>query len=207
MNPAVSLPHCNQGRSCRRSGRRAAGAGLLALALILAYAAAGSAPTAGQVSSEVTVAATLRIASSCLIVSPTAVDFGTVEFTRPPATRPSPTPAATTATVSLRNCSSQSETILVRGAPATGAGVLWGHAPPGADVCLGPNLFIQGVRDAAGAEKRLSITDQAFKSLPAGATEPIALTLTPPCSGSTGAGQTVTVKYTFVATLSEHGSR
>jgi hypothetical protein len=155
---------------------------------------------------EVTVTATLRIASSCLVVSPTAVDFGTVEFTRPPATRPSPTPAAT-ATVSLRTCASQSQTILARGAPATGAGVLWAHAPPGADVCPGPNLFIQGVRDAAGVEKRLTVTDQVFKSLAAGAVEPVTLTLTPPCSGSTGAGETVTVKYTFVATLSEHGSR
>jgi hypothetical protein len=160
-----------------------------------------------QTGPEATVTATLQIASSCLVVSPTAVDFGTLEFTQPSTARTSAAPAEATAAVSLRNCSSQSQSVLVRGGPAVGTGVIWGHAPPGADVCIAPNLFIQGVRDASGTAKRLTIVDQTFKTLPAGATEPITLTLTPPCSGSTGAGQQLTVKYTFVAALTEHGSR
>lgn len=177
------------------------------LMLMLISLAALPVPTSGQ-QAEATVTATVRIASSCLVVSPTTIDFGTLEFTQPVAARGAAAelPEAT-ATVSLRNCSSQGETILVRGGPATGTGVLWGHAPPGADVCIGPNLFIQGVRDASGSGKRLTIIDQTFKAMPAGGTEPITLTLIPPCSGSTGAGRSVSVPYTFVATLAERGSR
>jgi hypothetical protein len=149
----------------------------------------------------------MRIASSCLVVSPTTVDFGSLEFTQPIGMRPSAAPAEATAAVTVRNCSSQGQTILVRGGPAVGTGVVWAHAPPGVDVCVGPNLFIQGVRDASGTAKRLTIVDQVFKSMPAGATEPVTLTLTPPCSGSIGAGVQLSVKYTFVATFAEHGTR
>ena len=163
-------------------------------------------PTFGQ-QAEATVTASLRIASSCLVVSPTTVDFGTLEFSQPAAMRPNAAPAEATAAVTLRNCSTQSQSVLVRGGPAVGPGVIWGHTPPGADVCVGPNLFIQGVRDASGAARRLTIVDQPFKSLAAGATEPVTLTLTPPCSGSIGAGVQVSVKYTFVATLAEQGTR
>jgi hypothetical protein len=191
-----------QRRSVAKPGAFLAGLLLIAIGLGLSPLS-----TFGQ-QAETTVTASVRIASSCLIVSPTAVDFGTLELTQPTAARSAVAqPTEATATVSLRNCSSQNETILVRGGPATGAGVLWSHAPPGADVCIGPNLFIQGVRDAARSEKRLTIIDQAFKTMPAGASEPVTLTLTPPCSGSTGAGQTLTVKYIFVATLAEQVSR
>lgn len=182
-----------------------AGAVTLLMAALASFGALS--PAAGQTGPEATVTATLRIASSCLVVSPTTVDFGSLEFTQPTGMRPNATPAEATAAVTVRNCSSQGQTILVRGGPAVGAGAVWGHAPPGADVCVGPNLFIQGVRDGSGAAKRLTIVDQVFKSLPAGATEPVTLTLTPPCSGSTGAGQQLSTKYVFVATLAEQGSR
>jgi hypothetical protein len=167
-----------------------------------------SPPAVGQTGPEATVTATLRIASACLIVSPTAVDFGTMQFTQPAvAPRSVDSLPAATATVSVRNCSSQAETVLVRGGPVTGGGITWSHAPPGADPCAGPNLFVQGVRDAARSERRLSLADQVLKTLPAGATEPVTLTLVPPCSGSVGAGTALTVTYTFIATLTEPGAR
>jgi hypothetical protein len=180
----------------------------LLIGLVMVAVCTGLSPLAmfGQ-QAEATVTATLRIASSCLVVSPTTVDFGSLEFTQPAGMRPNGAPAEATAAVTIRNCSTQNQSVLVRGGPAVGTGVVWGHAPPGADVCVGPNLFIQGVRDGSGTAKRLTIVDQVFKSLPAGGTEPVTLTLTPPCSGSTGAGQQLSVKYTFVATLAEQGSR
>jgi hypothetical protein len=180
----------------------------LVIGLVVVALGFGLSPltTFGQ-QAEATVTATLRIASSCLVVSPTAVDFGTLEFSQPAAMRPNSAPAEATAAVTLRNCSTQSQSVLVRGGPAVGPGVIWGHAPPGADVCVGLNLFMQGVRDASGAVKRLTIVDQPFKSLAAGAQDLVTLTLIPPCSGSLGAGQQVSVKYTFVAALVEQGSR
>ncbi|MGD9891342.1 MAG: hypothetical protein AB7R89_01970 [Dehalococcoidia bacterium] len=182
-------------------------AGAITLLMVALGSLVGLPPAAGQSGPEATVTATLRIASSCLIVSPTEVDFGSLEFTQPAGMRSSAAPSEATAAVTIRNCSSQGQSILVRGGPAVGPGVIWGHAPPGADVCLAPNLFIQGVRDSSGTAKRLTIVDQVFKSLPAGATDPVTLTLIPPCSGSTGAGREVSVKYTFTATLAEHGTR
>ncbi|MGH2583850.1 MAG: hypothetical protein ACRDJE_02945 [Dehalococcoidia bacterium] len=177
-----------------------AGLGLIVLSLL-----ASSLMAFGQ-GAEVTVSATLRIASSCLSVSPTTVDFGTLELTQPAAVRSAATPSAT-ATVTVRNCSSQPETILVRGRAVTAPGVAWSHAPAAADVCAGLNLFAQGVRDGAAGEKRLTVNDQILKSLSPGAAEPVTLTLVPPCSGSTGAGQAITVAYIFTATLGEQRSR
>jgi len=178
---------------------------LVGLGLLLSLLGLSSLPAFGQ-SAEVTVSATLRIASSCLSVSPTAVDFGTLELTQPAAARSAATQGAT-ATVTVRNCSSQPETILVRGRAVTAPGVAWSHAPPAADVCAAPNLFSQGVRDGAAGEKRLTVNDQILKSLPPGAAEPVTLTLVPPCSGSTGSGQAITVVYIFTATLGEPGPR
>jgi hypothetical protein len=208
MDIEQSVPdlYLNQKHRVRR--RRIAVIAGAAAVLMVALAHLGALPpVAGQSGPEATVTATLQIASSCLVVSPTAVDFGTLEFTQPASARSTAAPTEATASVSLRNCSSQSQSVLVRGGPAIGSGVLWGHAPPGADVCIAPNLFIQGVRDASGTAKRLTIFDQAFKSLQAGTTEPITLTLIPPCSGSTGTGHQMTVKYTFIATFTEQGSR
>jgi hypothetical protein len=208
MGSHVSKFVANQSGEGRvRGGRTAIIAGAAVLITVAIATLGALPPAAGQTGPEATVTATMRIASSCLVVSPTTVDFGSLEFTQPAGTRSNPAPAEATAAVTVRNCSSQGQTILVRGGPAVGTGVVWAHAPPGADVCIGPNLFIQGVRDASGATKRLTIVDQAFKSMPAGANEPVTLTLTPPCSGSTGAGVQVSVKYTFVATLAEQGSR
>jgi hypothetical protein len=183
------------------SGNMRRGVLVATVSLVLGVAALSALPASGQ-SAETTVTATLRIAAACLTVSPTAVDFGTLELTPPDlAARASATPPAT-ATVTLRNCAAQPETVLVKGGPATGAGVNWALAPT-ADVCAGPNLFIQGVRDLSRGERRLTANEQPLKSLAPGAGEPVMLTLVPPCAGSTGAGQSITVKYTFTATFTE----
>jgi type 1 fimbria pilin len=160
--------------------------------------------TAFSQSAETTVSATVRIAASCLVVTPAAVDFGTVEFTR--ATAVSNASPGVGAVVSVRNCSQQSENVFVRGGVAGPASAQWAHAP-GQDVCAGPNLFIQGVKDNAQSERRLGSTAQLVKTLAAGATEPLTLTFVPPCAGSAGAGQTITLTYTFTAVLNDQSGR
>jgi hypothetical protein len=162
--------------------------------------------TAVGQSAETTVSATVRIASSCLVVTPTAVDFGTVEFTRSTTTAVSNAPPGVGAVVSVRNCSQQSENVFVRGGVAGPASAQWAHAP-GQDVCAGPNLFIQGVKDTTQSERRLGSTAQLVKTLAAGATEPLTLTFVPPCAGSAGAGQTISLTYTFTAVLTDQSGR
>ena len=148
---------------------------------------------------EAIVTATVRISSTCVIVNPTTVDFGTLPFSQPGAAQ------AATVAVTLRNCAVQNETILTRGTTATGANATWTHAPPGADVCPGPNLYIQAVRDAAQVEKRLTVNDQTLKSLSAGAMEALTLVLVTPCTGSAGAGQVMSTRYIFTGTLADPG--
>jgi hypothetical protein len=166
--------------------------------LLLLTARASALSVAGQ-PAEAVVTATVRISSTCVLVNPTAVDFGTLPFSQPGAAQMG------TAAVTLSNCSAQNQTILARGTAATGTGATWTHAPPGSDVCPGVNLFIQGVRDAAQVEKRLTVNDQPLKALAGGATETLTLTLVPPCTGSAGAGQAMTVRYIFTGTLAEPG--
>lgn len=176
---------------------------LFSLLVALGGLAVTAGPTFGQ-SAETSVTATLRIASACLTVSPNTVDFGTLELTQPGIA-----PAPATATVVLRNCSAQSETVLVRGSAAMASGNGLAAATPawnlasGSNVCAGPNLFLQGIRDSARVEKQITAADQLLKPLPAGATESLVLTLVPPCAGSIGAGQTISVRYSFTATLLE----
>jgi hypothetical protein len=180
--------------------------------LALATPAAGQGPVA-------TVSATVTLRSTCLIASPGSVGFGIVSFSQQGAT-----PQAVTAPITLNNCSPQAVTVLARGSQATGNNVTWSHPASGAGVCTtsntgsigggigsgnglvigggatGPNVFIQGVRDATGTEKQLTLTDQTFKTIPAGATEPVTLTFVPPCAGSGGGGQVMTFQFVFTAT-------
>jgi hypothetical protein len=148
---------------------------------------------------EAMVTATVRISSACVIANPTAVDFGTLPFSQPGAAQ------IATAAVTLRNCATQNETILARGTTATGTGSTWTHAPPGTDVCPGPNVYIQAVRDAAQVEKRLSVNDQTLKAMPGGAMETLTLILVAPCTGSAGAGQSMSTRYIFTGTLGDPG--
>jgi hypothetical protein len=178
---------------------------LTVLGVVFAGAIFPVLPVSGQ-GADVTVTATLRIASACLAVSPTAVDFGALGLTQPGASSAGAAASPATATVTVRNCSAQPATVFVKGGIASGPGVAWTHAPSG-DVCAGPNLYLQGVRDLSRNERRLSALDQPLKTLAAGASEPVMLTLVPACSGSAGAGLTITVPYTFTATLAEIGPR
>jgi hypothetical protein len=161
--------------------------GLLVLSMLLPL------PVFGQ-GAGATVTATVTMgATACLIASPSSVSFGILAFTQPGA---APQPA--TAPISLHNCSAQAANVLARGGGASG--VVWTHAPPPVTVCPLPNYFIQGARESAGEEKRLSLTNQPFTTVQPGASTPVTLTFLPPCAGSSGGGQSITLTYTFTAT-------
>jgi hypothetical protein len=162
--------------------------GMLVLSMVLPLPVFGQGPGA-------TVTATLTMgATACLIASPSSVSFGILAFTQPGA---APQPA--TVSISLHNCSAQAANVLARGGTATGV-VGWAHALPPLGVCPVPNTFIQGVRESAGEEKRLSLTNQPFTTVQPGASTPVTLSFLPPCSGSAGGGQSITLTYTFTAT-------
>jgi hypothetical protein len=193
--------------------------GRLAIAVIaLAGIVLLARPAAGQ-GAVATVSATVTLRSTCLIASPGSVGFGIVSFSQQGAA-----PQTVTAPIALNNCSPTAVTVLARGSQATGNQATWNLAAPGVSVCTPPtsgsganggisgglpgsggstqgiNTFIQGVRDASGVEKQLTTTDQTFKTVAAGATEPVTLTFVPPCAGSSGGGQSMTFQYIFTAT-------
>jgi hypothetical protein len=165
--------------------------GMLALATLVPLPVLGQGPGA-------TVTATVTMGSTaCLIASPSTVSFGILGFTQPGA---SPQPA--TASISLHNCSTQAVNVLARGSYTSG-GAVWTHASPALGVCAVPNTFIQGVRGPTGEEQRLSLANQPLAAVQPGAANPLTLTFVPPCAGSSGGGQSITLTYTFTATAAE----
>lgn len=164
---------------------------LLGLSVLLPLPAFGQGPAA-------TVTATVTMGSTaCLIASPNSVAFGIVAFTQPGAA-----PQTATASISLHNCSAQAVNVLARGSNASG-GATWTLTPGSLGVCSTANTFIQGVRDSAESEKRLSLVNQPFTVVQPGVSTPITLTFLPPCTGSTGGGNSVTLTYIFTATATD----
>lgn len=169
----------------------------LAVAVALATAWASSAlpvlaTDSGAVDAQVTVA------TPCIIVSPTTVDFGTLPFTTPLAQ------GYAARSLQLENCGTSAEQLYVRGTDATlGGNPVWSLVP--SDPCsAGLNEYFLRARDNsnAGPFVGLTTTDQTLETVPAGSN---ALTnelqLVMPCTGSDGIGQTLTFQAIFTATF------
>lgn len=169
----------------------------LAAAVALTTAWAGLPITALSAESG-TVDAQVIVATPCIIVSPTALDFGTLSFTTIAVQGYSPR------AIQLQNCGNSPEQMYVRGTDATVAGTtVWSLVP--ADPCSGGlNEYFLRARDNSntGPFVGLDKTDQFLETVGAGS---IGLTnelqLVMPCTGSDGAGQTVNFQAVFTATF------
>jgi hypothetical protein len=156
-------------------------------------AAAASVPAFGD--STGAVAARVQVASPCLIVTPSSVDFGTITFPFQANGIGPEQPFAI-------NICGITQTILARGTDATSspAGVSWQLGPAGGSCqrnVYGENVRVQAPI-AGGAI--LTTTDQVVlqeaRSNVAGTLQVLA-----PCAGSDGAGQVMTFSYVFTATM------
>jgi hypothetical protein len=168
-----------------------------AIGVALATAWAGSALPAlaadnGAVDAQVTVA------TPCIIVSPTALDYGTLPFTT------SANQGYGARLIQLQNCGTSQEQMYARGSNATiGASTVWTLVP--ADPCSGGlNEYFLRARDNSntGPFVGLTTTNQVLESVGAGnnaLTNELQLVM--PCAGSNGVGQTVTFQAIFTSTF------
>jgi hypothetical protein len=133
--------------------------------------------------------------SVCITVSPTAtIYFGTGMLSEPGAV----VSLAGDQGLTITNCGTQTETILVRGTSAGGLGTTW-DLTEGDPCTAGPNRF--GLRLSAGdLSLRVGAANKTVATLSPGQALTRSVRILMACSGSGGAGQTLTVQLVFTAT-------
>ena len=157
-------------------------------------------PTLGvaQGQSQGTVTATVQVAGTCLTLSTNSIDYGVQSFSTNAANT-----VANEASATVANCGASSLDVAVTGSDA-GSPTVWTLADTDNTtnlVCdFGPNQFGHIV-SAGGADVDLGLLPQPLASgIGAGALLPTSATLVMPCSGSDGAGETVSTSIVFVGT-------
>jgi hypothetical protein len=167
---------------------------LIAVSAIAALAFAASAiPAFGDGSG--TVSATVTAAAPCITVSNTSLDFGALPFSTPDAVSTKRLPEGAS---NVASCSAQSERLFVHGTDATGPSASWTLAGASAGPCIvGPNKYGLSLR----FNFEVVPSDVQFATLPAGQSTSPEFGLTMPCTGSDGAGQTLSFQYVFTATF------
>ena len=170
---------------------------LTAAALAAGYFVLSALPASGETSGQVTASVQVDVAAPCITLDNTAISFGTLPF----STATSIYQNSGSPDVTYTNCSSRAEQIFVRGSDATGTGnALWGLV---SDAALCPNLdrFNAAVWPAGDEAGRVNLTtsEQLLRSTDAGASQPTHAYIWMPCTGSTGAGQLMTMSINFTA--------
>jgi hypothetical protein len=143
------------------------------------------------------VAAHVQVASPCIIVTPSSVDFGTVRFVSAGGN------GGVSQPYQIDPCGMQ-ERILVRGTPATSdpVGAIWQLGSLLSN-CPQPNVYSTRVTASLGNIARniaLSTTDSLLV-IAGGSRLSGLLVLNPPCEGSDGAGRLMNFSYIFTATF------
>ena len=181
-------------RSLRRAG----------LGLALAGLWAGSAAPM-LATDNGTVEATVSVATPCIIVTPSQVDFGTLPF--------SPLGGVPTtnglAAISYTNCSEIPERIYGRGTDATGSGaagpVSWALVQaPACGNAAAPvlNEYTLATVDGVNPAQPLALADQELEIVAAGSLGAVnQLAIRMPCAGSDGAGSLMSFQAVFTATF------
>jgi hypothetical protein len=148
--------------------------------------------------------ATVTVATPCILVTPSQVDFGTLPF--------SPLGAPTSsglAAVSYTNCADIPERVYARGSDATGSSpggpITWTLTPaPACGSTTNPilNEYTVATVDGVNPAKPLSGADLELETVAAasqGAVNQLAILM--PCAGSDGAGSLMSFQVTFTATF------
>jgi hypothetical protein len=145
--------------------------------------------------------AQVTVATPCIVVSPGAVDFGTLPFSLDNA----PVSMGLTG-VSYTNCSASSERIFGRGTNASGndggGSVTWTLSQP---ICPDGGLNIYGLwvrNPVSTSNKGLFLADEEIETVAAGdvgASNQLRLDM--PCAGSDGGGAVMSFQAIFTATF------
>jgi hypothetical protein len=159
---------------------------LLAVSLVMPAAAA----------SEEAVTGTVTVATPCITVGE-SLDFGSLRFSRPGE-------SATAAfdNTSYTNCSSGGEDIYVHGTKATSSTSAAEWNLTGTIVCnVGPNYYRLGVGDSNSGVNLSTSAQLLGANVAGGATDAVSVEINMPCSGSDGAGETMTFQVVFTASF------
>lgn len=135
-------------------------------------------------------------ATACLTVSPSgAIDFGTGMLSKSAA----PVTLSGDQDVTVTNCGTLAETISVHGTDATATGTTWRLV--GGDPCAsGPNFYGLALSDASG-DLRVGSGDTTVATVAPGQTLTRRPKILMACTGSEGAGKTLTTQLVFTATV------
>jgi hypothetical protein len=167
-----------------------------ALFLSLGALFAGSLPAFGVDNGSVT--ATVNVQDvACVQITSSGITYGTKAFST------ANTPVQGTGTITnLASCSTADQTVLVHGATATGTGATWSLVS--ALACPTPNQYVHEVDNpnTLGGFLQLASGNITFGSLAGNSSfGSIPTRLTMPCTGSNGAGQTMSTQIVFTATV------
>jgi hypothetical protein len=144
-----------------------------------------------------TVAADVTVPSSaaCLELSVTSISFGTL----PLGAQDEPA----TPSVTITNCSGLASTLLASATDATGAGAAWTlvDSPATCADTLGSDSYHLGLASADLASPiALGTTSRTIQTLSAGASTTHTPQISTACPGSSGAGMTMSLAITYLAT-------
>lgn len=164
--------------------------------------AALAVPALGQSSSQA-IAATVAVQSVAITVSPTSVNYGTLQF----GTSKSSSQLSPPVTFAATNTGNVTVTLKAYGADATSSGSPLWTITPSAVACPGTpaNQFSHGLTPAGGTELYLTTSTSGSilaASLAPSAAQQFTSKLYMPCPGSAGVGQTVNTSITVFATAS-----
>jgi hypothetical protein len=170
----------------------------LAVAFAVATPALATSPALGA--EDGTVHATVTVGAPCITLPTTSVEFGTLTFSTPDTWSFKETPP-----MSVINCSGIPVDLLVRGTDATSAtsAATWNLYGDGSGSCSqGPNAYGVGhVHGDYGYDHLTNLDQAAATGVPSGGRHSYRLTLLMPCTGSDGAGETMSFQAIFTATF------
>jgi hypothetical protein len=152
-----------------------------------------------------TVNATVTAGAACITLSQTTVNFGSLNFSTSAGNN-----AAGQLAGSITNCGQSTESILARGTDATNTTTTWSLVdatglPTPVNPCdlSSPNTNKYFLFTFPGALSTvfLTTTNKAFNTMAAGANSALTVGVVMPCTGSSGAGQTLNFSYIYTATF------
>ena len=171
-----------------------------AIAAALTATAALAIPAAATAQSSGVVTGTVSVPAPCITIDATSVGFGTLAFSPSTATVVGDASPDTFVT----NCSRGTQQLFAHGSDAVGSGTgLWSLIADGAPCNAGPDKYrysLRPVGENTSSGVYMTNTDAVLSS--AMATD-LAFThrIYMPCTGSSGAGETMSTNVTFTATF------
>ena len=140
---------------------------------------------------DATVEAQVTVATTCITVDPTSIDYGILSFSEVGA-----------ATTSFTNCSAQSQDIFVRGtdASSTTSGATWTLGSSlSCDRLNEYALHVDDLSTLLGPVSLIANNQSLSTEVPSAAVREVNADLSMPCTGSDGAGETFTFSIIFTA--------